>query len=97
MSEHERETVTGGVFDESTEITLSKLCEVCSVEHTLIQRLVDEGVLDPLGTRSGEPRFRYTSVRITLTVIRLQEDVLALNPKGVVLHWRFPWDIPPAF
>jgi chaperone modulatory protein CbpM len=84
MTEHDRETTAGGVFDESTEITLSKLCEVCSVEHTLIERLVDEGVLDPLGTRSGEPRFRYTSVRITLTVIRLQED-LGVNLAGAAL------------
>jgi chaperone modulatory protein CbpM len=84
MSEHDRDAVTGEVFDESTEITLSQLCEVCSVEHTLIERLVDEGVLDPVGTQSGESRFRYTSVRITFTVIRLQED-LGVNLAGAAL------------
>jgi chaperone modulatory protein CbpM len=84
MTEHDRDIVTGEVFDESTEITLSQLCEVCSVEHTLIEQLVAEGVLDPVSSRSGELRFSYTSVRITSTTIRLQED-LGVNLAGAAL------------
>jgi chaperone modulatory protein CbpM len=84
MTEHDRDTVTGEVFDESTEITLSQLCEVCSVEHTLIEQLVAEGVLDPLASSADEPLFRYTSVRVTLTAIRLQED-LGVNLPGAAL------------
>jgi chaperone modulatory protein CbpM len=84
MTEHDRDTVTGEVFDESTEITLSQLCEVCSVEHTLIEQLVAEGVLDPVNSRAGELRFTYTSVRITSTAIRLQED-LGVNLAGAAL------------
>jgi chaperone modulatory protein CbpM len=84
MTEHDRNAVTGEVFDESTEITLSQLCEVCSVEHTLIEQLVAEGVLDPVGNRSGEVLFRYTSVRVTLTTIRLQDD-LGVNLPGAAL------------
>jgi chaperone modulatory protein CbpM len=84
MTEHERDAVTGEVFDESTEITISQLCEVCSVELTLIEQLVAEGVLDPVNGRSGELRFTYTSVRITRTAIRLQED-LGVNLAGAAL------------
>lgn len=84
MTEHDKPTVTGELFDESVEITLSELCEVCSVEHTLIEQLVQEGVLDPVGHKSHEPLFRYTSVRITQTAIRLQDD-LGVNMPGVAL------------
>jgi chaperone modulatory protein CbpM len=84
MTEHDRDMVMGEVWDESTEITLSQLCEVCSVEHTLIEQLVEEGMLDPVGRRSGEPRFRYTSVRITRTAMRLQDD-LGVNLAGAAL------------
>jgi len=84
MTEHDKSTVTGEVFDESIEITLSQLCEVCSVGHTLIEQLVEEGVLDPVGGEPDEPLFRYTSVRITQTAIRLQDD-LGVNMPGVAL------------
>jgi len=84
MTEHDRDAVTGEVFDESTEITLSQLCEVCSVEHLLIEQLVEEGVLDPVSGAADEPRFRYTSVRITQTALRLQQD-LGVNLAGVAL------------
>jgi chaperone modulatory protein CbpM len=84
MTDHDRDIVMGEIFDESTEITLSQLCEVCSVEHTLIEQLVGEGMLDPVGRTSGEPRFRYTSVRITRTAMRLQDD-LGVNLAGAAL------------
>jgi chaperone modulatory protein CbpM len=84
MIEHDRNAPTGEVFDESTVISLTQLCEVCSVEQTLIEQLVEEGVLDPLGPGSNELRFRYTSVRITLTAIRLQDD-LGVNLAGAAL------------
>jgi chaperone modulatory protein CbpM len=41
-------------------------------------------VLDPLGSGPNELRFRYTSVRITLTAIRLQDD-LGVNLAGAAL------------
>jgi len=48
MIEHDRNAPAGEVFDESAVISLTQLCEVCSVEQTLIEQLVEEGVLDPL-------------------------------------------------
>jgi len=84
MIDRDSSVLTGEVFDEAIEITLSQLCEVCSVEHTLFSELVDEGILDPLSESSGEPRFRYTSVRITRTAMRLQDD-LCVNLAGAAL------------
>lgn len=84
MIEYDRNAPAGEVFDESTVISLTQLCEVCSVEQTLIEQLVEEGVLDPLGSGPNDLRFRYTSVRITLTAIRLQDD-LGVNLAGAAL------------
>ena len=84
MTDHDRDIVTGEVFDEFTEITLSQLCEVCSVETMTIEQLVEEGVLDPVGGEPDQPKFHYTSVRITQTAIRLQDD-LGVNLPGVAL------------
>ena len=84
MTERDVNVLTGVVFDETTEITFTRLCEVCSVEHTLVEQLVEEGILDPIGGRSGELRFHYTSVRLTRTVMHLQDD-LGVNLAGAAL------------
>lgn len=84
MTERDVNTLTGVVFDEATEITLTRLCEVCSVDHTLVEQLIEEGILDPIGGRSDELRFHYKSVHRTRTVVRLQDD-LGVNLAGAAL------------
>jgi chaperone modulatory protein CbpM len=84
MNERDVNTLTGVVFDETTEITVTELCEVCSVEHTLIEQLVEEGILDPVGGRPNELRFHYASVRRIRTVVHLQQD-LGVNLAGAAL------------
>jgi len=84
MNERNVNTLTGVVFDETTEITVTELCEVCSVEHTLIEQLVEEGILDPVGGRPDELRFHYASVRRIRTVVHLQQD-LGVNLAGAAL------------
>ncbi len=84
MNERDVNTLTGVVVDETTEITVTELCEVCSVEYTLIEQLVEEGILDPVGGQPDELRFPYTSVWRTRTVMRLQHD-LGVNLAGAAL------------
>ncbi len=84
MNERDVNTLTGVVVDETTEITVTELCEVCSVEHTLIEQLVEEGILDPVGGQPDELRFPYASVSRTRTVMRLQHD-LGVNLAGAAL------------
>ncbi len=84
MNERDVQSLTGVVFDETTEITVTELCEVCSAEQTLIEQLIEEGILEPVGGRSGEPCFHYTSVRRTRTVMHLQHD-LGINLAGAAL------------
>ncbi len=84
MNERDVNALTGVVFDETTEITVTELCEVCSVEHTLIEQLVEEGILDPVGGRPNELRFHYASVRRIRTVVHFQQD-LGVNLAGAAL------------
>lgn len=84
MSERDVDSLTGILFDETVEITVTELCTVCSVEYTLIEELVAEGILDPVGGQPDELRFHYTSVRRIRTVVRLQQD-LGINLAGAAL------------
>jgi chaperone modulatory protein CbpM len=84
MNKHDVKTLTGVVIDETHEITVTELCEVCSVEHALIEKLVQEGILDPVGSQPDELRFHYTSVYRTRTVVHLQND-LGVNLAGAAL------------
>jgi chaperone modulatory protein CbpM len=84
MTERDQNTLGGSVFDETTEITVTELCEVCSVEYALIEELVEEGVLDPLRGPSDETIFHFASVRRIRTVVRLQQD-LGVNLAGAAL------------
>ena len=76
--------LSGPIFDETTEITIVELCEVCSVEIKLVDEMVDEGILEPTDGGSEKRRFPYSSVRRTRTVIHLQRD-LGLNLAGAAL------------
>jgi len=84
MNERNVSALTGVVFDETTEITVGELCEVCAVEPPLIEKLLLEGIIDPVGGQRDELRFQYTSVRRVRTVLHLQND-LGVNLAGAAL------------
>ncbi len=84
MNKHELDALIGEVYDETAEITVTELCEVCSVESAMIEQFVAEGILDPITGRPDELRFRCTSVRRIRTVVRLQQD-LGVNLAGAAL------------
>ena len=84
MTDYDTNALAGHIFDERTEITIVELCEVCSVEITLVEELVDEGILEPVGGVREQRRFPYSSVRRARTVVHLQRD-LGLNLAGAAL------------
>ena len=84
MTEREVNLLSGDIFDETTEVTVVELCRVCSIDITLVDELVGEGILEPSGGASEQRRFPYSSVRRTRTVIHLQRD-LGLNLAGAAL------------
>jgi len=84
MTNKKTTAVTGMIFDETTEITVIELCELCSVDQRTIEDLITEGILEPLGNAGEKARLPYSSVRRTHTVVRLQRD-LGVNLAGAAL------------
>lgn len=84
MTNDNAKVVTGMIFDETTEITVVELCEVCSVDQQTIKDLIAEGILEPIDNDSEKPRLPYSSVRRTHTVVHLQRD-LGVNIAGAAL------------
>ena len=76
--------VTATVVDEEREIPLAQLCRVCGLSVEAVAALVEEGILEPEGTRRGRWRFPADSIRRARTAVRLQRD-LELNLAGVAL------------
>ena len=84
MNTNEATALTGTVFEDGTEITIVELCKSCSVDTTVVEELIAEGILEPTGGSSNERLFPYTSVRRTLTVTHLRRD-LGVNLAGAAL------------
>jgi chaperone modulatory protein CbpM len=84
MSERDATALSGPIFDESTEITFIELIEVCGIESSLVDEMINEGILEPLSGHRDTQSFSYGSIRRTRTVIHLQRD-LGLNLAGAAL------------
>lgn len=84
MTEHDTNALSGHIVDETTEISIVELCEVCSIEISLVDELVDEGILEPTDGEREQRRFPYHCVHRTRTVVHLQRD-LGLNLAGAAL------------
>jgi chaperone modulatory protein CbpM len=84
MTTNDSDPISGTIFDDTTEITIVELCEVCSVERKMVDEMIDEGILEPTDRRLERTRFPYSSVRRTRTVIHLQRD-LGVNLAGAAL------------
>jgi chaperone modulatory protein CbpM len=84
MTRNDIKPITGAIFDESMEISIVELCEVCSVERKIVDKMIDEGILEPMESGRGSRRLPYSSVRRTRTVIHLQRD-LGVNLAGAAL------------
>jgi chaperone modulatory protein CbpM len=84
MTEHDTNALSGHIFDETVEISIVELCEVCAIEINLVDELVDEGILEPIGGERDQRRFLYSCVHRTRTVVHLQRD-LGLNLAGAAL------------
>ena len=84
MTEHENSMIEGQVIDDSTEITIVQLCRRCAVEAELIERLVDEGIIEPSRREGDILYFPHSCTRRTRIVLRLRSD-LGVNMAGAAL------------
>ncbi|MBY4893638.1 chaperone modulator CbpM [Rhodobacteraceae bacterium N5(2021)] len=65
-------------------ISLIELCRICGSRADWIIQLVDEGILEPEGTRRTGWRFDSASITIVRKVQRLQSD-LDVNIPGIAV------------
>lgn len=83
MNKQDNQAMSGTIFDETAEITVVELCEICSVDQQTVDELIAEGILEP-SAGGNRTRLPYSSVRVTSTVVRLQRD-LGVNLAGAAL------------
>lgn len=76
--------LSGQVLEAHDLVTVDDLCRSCAVEVETITLLVEEGILDPVGSKSEQWRFTLTSLRRVKTAIHLQRD-LGVNLAGAAL------------
>ncbi len=74
----------GQLLDEETALSLVELCRLCGVPRELVVALIDEGILDPLGTEPGHWRFTTQSIRRVRLADSLKRD-LGVNIAGVAV------------
>lgn len=72
------------IIETRIEMSLSDLCEVCTVSSERVVQLVDEGLVEPLGREPADWRFSGQSVRRVVVAERLSRD-LRLNAAGAAL------------
>lgn len=76
--------LNGQVLEAYDLVTVDDLCRSCTVEIETITLLVEEGVLDPVGSKVEHWQFTLTSLRRVKTAIHLQRD-LGVNLAGAAL------------
>jgi chaperone modulatory protein CbpM len=72
------------IIETRREMSLSDLCQVCTVSSERVVQLVDEGLVEPVGREPAEWRFSGRSIRRVVVAERLSRD-LRLNAAGAAL------------
>ena len=72
------------LIEEQTELTLADVSGACAVEVETIIALVDEGILEPIGSESRQWRFSGAQLRRATAAVHLQRD-LGVNAAGAAL------------
>jgi chaperone modulatory protein CbpM len=76
--------LTGIIVEDAAEFTLDELSRACGQPAEWILALVEEGVIEPVGTDQTHWHFRGHCLRRVRIVQRLQSD-LGLNLAGAAL------------
>ncbi len=84
MNTNRSALLEGVVVEEQLHLTITEICQACSITHTHIEEWVAEGVLQPQGTSQSEWRFTGQSLRRAKIASRLVRD-LDVNTPGVAL------------
>lgn len=71
-------------YTDETIFTVDDLCEICGIETSLLQDLIQYEILVPIENKPGEWEFDMEQLKRLRTALRLQRD-LELNLAGVAL------------
>ncbi len=65
-------------------VSLTELCRSCNVQSAWVVELVEEGILEPVG--SAPENWRFSSISITRTrIARSLQHELGINSPGIAL------------
>jgi chaperone modulatory protein CbpM len=76
--------LSGQVLGDYDMVTIGDLCRSCTVEIETVTLLVEEGILEPVGSDVEHWQFTVASLRRVKTAIHLQRD-LGVNLAGAAL------------
>ena len=72
------------LFDENSSYTLEELCDFCKQDAVIIEEMVNEGLLVPVGHSPKQWRFGLREIKRAQTARRLITD-LRVNVAGAAL------------
>jgi len=78
------EPINADLLDESVEFSLAELCRIMGVQEQLVVEIVEEGIVEPIGTARQHWRFTGVAVTRIQRVIRLQRE-FDVNLPGAAL------------
>jgi chaperone modulatory protein CbpM len=81
---HRTRVIAGAVLDDSLWYSMEELCRVRGVSAELVVGMVDEGILEPIGTDAARWRFSARMLARLNLALRLRDD-LGLNLAGSAL------------
>ena len=84
MTDHRTFVLDAVVVEEEVRFSLADLCRACRTDSTEVIVLVDEGVLDPVGSAPDEWQFDGASLRRARVALRLYRD-LEIGAAGAAL------------
>jgi chaperone modulatory protein CbpM len=84
MSNRKKFGFAAEILEVDIELSLSQMCQACGAEGEDIVKLVEEGVLQPIGKARNRWSFPGASLERARRALRLQQD-LGVNVAGAAL------------
>ena len=84
MKDEMRPLLSGEIVDDAFELNVTELCQTCRISAEQLCELVEEGIVEPLGSETAQWRFRGTSIYRVRRAVQLHRD-LGINWAGAAL------------
>ena len=81
---HTRSSHAAVIVEEHVKFSFEDLCSACGTDPSALQALIEEGLLQPLGSNPADWHFEGSALPRALTALRLARD-LRLSADATVL------------